>query len=430
MSSPIVRVFERIPAELWVVILGMVVACPELDADIESWSPIGTSIAESRTLLNAAKKTLRMRRAIAVSTRMWHGPALELLYKIVVLDSEHSARCLLRTLCNQRPFSIVTKRTRHLFVSPLALPYLAPILPCMPSITNFSIHDRTNGYGLRTMAACASAADALRILGESSGLSLRRLQLHRGLDAASIEDLLQYTPHLHTFIPGQRARKNANATGIRLPRLDKLTCLVLASVDDIITTMLTDSMQAPAHPALTQLALSTLPHNPLVHIHPFWRVQGPLLSALTLVVPHGVPTARSTLFSSIYALHLAAPALKRLRLVVDWDHDIIALLTVLPPRVALLAIHVAALPPADADMAETPCFNVLCSLEALKMTAATVGHGFATEVSVVRFTNAEHVRRMRELFETRGNCERRERKQRFWAARGLFKVEDHEGQPL
>lgn len=225
---------ERVPPELWLVILQYAVQIDNEMLQVDSFNPFESSInsppfAWSARDTAAIRQNIGLRHNLVLVCRLWHSLVSRTLYEIVYLDSDASVRFIHRTLVMTAGRSDLGRQTRHFILGNAthhSAILLAAVFRCMPLIQTVSLWPLciANETG-RDIVWPEEVSEAL---GQTCGASLLKLNL--SYDSSifftgskdMLHRLLTHTPNLRSL----GILDDMLAHSLRLPRLDHLSFLL------------------------------------------------------------------------------------------------------------------------------------------------------------------------------------------------------------
>ncbi|KZV66413.1 hypothetical protein PENSPDRAFT_91257 [Peniophora sp. CONT] len=408
---------ERVPPELWLVILQYAVHIDNEMLQFGTFDPFDSPVtsppfAWSARDSIAIRENIGLRHNLVLVCRLWHALISPTIYEIVFLNSDASVRSIHRTLVMTAGRSDLGRQTRHFLLGNAtheSAILLAAVFRCMPLIQTVSLWPLciSNETG-RDIVWPEEVSDAL---GQTCGASLLKLNL--GYDSSIfftgskdvLHRLLTHTPNLRSL----GILDDFLAHSLRLPRLDNLSFLL---AQPGLTTSFQETETEPPFPSLTHFYIqaSRWPRDT-----GFLSKQGSLITSLTLNVEDFTHFSRpDIILQRIAALWTILPHITRVHLITHRDQKLGRIFLALPPTTTHLGIW--SLPP----FTETNHTSGLALLEEQEVFLR--GAPELPAPSVVRFTNPEHARWMREVMEDQ-KLDRMAPLRR----RGLFKLEDWEG---
>jgi hypothetical protein len=252
---PIARPIERVPAEIWLLVIRQVLRRDVLEEEEPdpfrsptptTKSPLTPHYPKHDEEIRAALFTLY---SLTITSKLFHESATELLYEAVPLDTKDRVQCLLRSL-SDNPARDLGRHTRHLMLVCTeldALPFVSPVIRFMPGII---ILTAIPNMGVTWPEEIATT------LGEMCGPSLRKLYLLGSQTPfrtpSSMRDLLSRMRELRTLICGPGVMHH-----YACPRLDQLSFFA-GNMAKLPADQMPDSK--PPFPALTHLYV--LPNGP------------------------------------------------------------------------------------------------------------------------------------------------------------------------
>jgi hypothetical protein len=427
MASPTIRsascTFGRIPFELWVIIfhhlLPSDVLQPEVDnpytVNVQTWPSSATpsSVIPSRfpdrLALRAAQNSLYR---LALTCKRLHDPAIEVLYTVVLADSDSHARRLSRALSKRKDLA---QRVRHFIIVKPGSVTFAELMRSMRRmsslvILSLSLDDISATYSKFVISNALEAAE------QTCAKSLRKLHFqfppHFLFEDKDTTESLGALTELRTLI----VAGNVNLT-LKLPqRLDHLS--YFSYPFDMPLQAIDVPLNTPPYPRLRHLHLSQAQlTDDVVHGNAFLNAQGPHCTSLTFDCTSGGLQLDDAELAALWARF---PRVEQLNYAVSWDHR--GTLRSLPARTARLVLVVVTTRTRGGGPergSRTAANALLGTLTALAKTA--------TALRVVHIARMDHADWLRgwaaELVRVKDNIA-------LSAESGSLRVEDCEGQPV
>jgi hypothetical protein len=288
--------------------------------------------------LNLAVCTLL---SLSVTSRDLYNSAIDVLYEVVLIDSDEIARHLHRTLVENPNLSHRARRTQHLILTaltPAGFHFLPSIIRLMDSLSIFSVQPIV--LGSESGHDVLWNRDISVTLQETCGHSLRKLHLSYNsyvfLSTVDLGELLSHTPRLRTLVITEVALLHK----LKLPLFEELS--FLAAESGFETPSLPDE-NPPPFASLTHLYI-----EPVLWTHDragFLQRQGQLITSVTLDLVDRL-TNTPIVMSKLHHLWRRLPRVVHVHLVLGWRQQ---LDLALPPTTTHLSIWWPDPPPALED---------------------------------------------------------------------------------
>lgn len=443
---------SRVPPELWLVILQHAIHVDNEMLHMGSYDLFGSApyiisppFAWSDADISDIRRNIGLRHNLSLVCRQWHSLLSPALYEIVLLRSDAAVRLIHRTLVMTAGRSELGRHTRHFILgreTPLkprsesaptheSADLLTALFRCMPSLQTVSLRPGivTHVTGREMGHEIAWPADASKALAETCGASLLKLNVAPRASVFFADSKNAF----HAFLeraPRLRALGVLDdflAHALKLPRLDSLELLL--AQPGLTTSFDSSELPSSSSSSSQQDADLAPPFPALHHVYiqasrwsrdtGFLSVQGSHITTLTLDVNDFTDFSRpDIMLRRIAALWGLMPNVTNVHLIAHREQKLGRVFLALPPSTTHLGIW--ALPP-------TTLSNHTSGLTLLEEQEVFLrGAPELPAPSVVRLTNPEHARWIREevlegsVLGKMGPAK----------GRGTFRLEDHEGEVL